>query len=115
MATYRSPVNVPRTGNELLTCHYPLRVDTYSSCYFDCVYCYSKGILESKGFWKPSKVRLAKLEDIKKVFCDALNGHLAGPVGTAIRARIPARLGGLTDCFQPEERRATITQSVIEF
>jgi DNA repair photolyase len=108
-------VNVPRTGNEILTCHYPLRVDTYSSCYFDCVYCYSKGILESKGFWTPRKVRIARLEDIKTVFRTALNGDVAGPIGNAIRARIPARLGGLTDCFQPEESKEKVTLRVVSF
>lgn len=90
------------TGNEGGKCRYNKRLDTYGcGCQHDCSYCYAKSLLSFRGLWdavEPSAASLARIErKIAKL----------GP-GTIIR------LGGMTDCFQPMERRERITKGTIE-
>lgn len=90
------------TGNEGGKCHYNKRLDTYGcGCAHDCSYCYAKSLLNFRGLWdavEPSVASLAKIErKIAKL-----------EPGTIIR------LGGMTDCFQPLERREQVTKGTIE-
>lgn len=90
------------TGNEGGKCRYNKRLDTYGcGCAHDCSYCYAKSLLSFRGLWdavEPSVANLAKIErKIAKL-----------EPGTIIR------LGGMTDCFQPIERREGITKATIE-
>lgn len=90
------------TGNEGGKCHYNKRLDTYGcGCQHDCSYCYAKSLLNFRGLWnavEPSAASLARIErKIAKL-----------EPGTIIR------LGGMTDCFQPMERRERITKGTIE-
>lgn len=89
-------------GNEGSKCLYNKRLDTYGcGCQHDCSYCYAKSLLSFRGLWdavEPSAASLAKIErKIAKL----------GP-GTIVR------LGGMTDCFQPMERREQIAKGTIE-
>lgn len=90
------------TGNEGGKCRYNKRLDTYGcGCQHDCSYCYAKSLLSFRGLWdavEPSAASLARIErKIAKL-----------EPGTIIR------LGGMTDCFQPMERRERITKGTIE-
>ena len=90
------------TGNEGGKCRYNKRLDTYGcGCQHDCSYCYAKSLLSFRGLWdavEPSAASLARIERrIAKL-----------DPGTIIR------LGGMTDCFQPMERRERITKGTIE-
>ena len=90
------------TGNEGGKCRYNKRLDTYGcGCQPDCSYCYAKSLLSFRGLWdavEPSAASLARIErKIAKL-----------EPGTIIR------LGGMTDCFQPMERRERITKGTIE-
>lgn len=90
------------TGNEGGKCQYNKHLDTYGcGCAHDCSYCYAKSLLSFRGLWdekNPSVASLAKIErKISKL-----------EPGTIVR------LGGMTDCFQPMERRERITKGTIE-
>lgn len=90
------------TGNEGGKCRYNKRLDTYGcGCQHDCSYCYAKSLLSFRGLWdavEPSAASLARIErKIAKL-----------EPGTIIR------LGGMTDCFQPIERRERITKGTVE-
>jgi len=114
--TYKSPVNIPRTGHELVTCHYPLRIDTYSSCFHNCTYCYARDILDRVHLWEPDNVRVADIETIKReIEAHILKKRCDGALAKAIQHRIPARLGGLTDCFQPIERKKKVTYQLLNY
>jgi len=115
MKIYKSPINIPKTGHELITCHYPLRIDTYSSCYHDCAYCYAKSMLTDRNFWTPNDVRVADITKIKEKIKAYLEGNGNEIVAKAIQNRIPARLGGLTDCFQPIEKQKKVTLQLIKY
>lgn len=89
-------------GNEGGKCQYNKRLDTYGcGCAHDCSYCYAKSLLSFRGLWdavEPSVASLAKIErKIAKL-----------EPGTIVR------LGGMTDCFQPLERRERVTKGTIE-
>ncbi len=111
---YKRPINLPRTGHELVTCHYPLRLDTYSGCIHNCVYCYAKNLLEKRGYWK--NVRRANpkhIENLLENYIDKGEVYNNG-ISHAILRKVPFRLGGLTDCFQNHERDLRVTEQVIE-
>jgi len=115
LGVYGFPVGVPRTGHELVTCHYPLRVDTYLGCFHICEYCYARASLTSRNLWRPDNVRVADIRRIRRIFESYLDGVGGGVVGRAIRRRVPARLGAWTDCFQPVERGRRATLELIRF
>lgn len=89
-------------GNEGGKCKYPTRLDTYGcGCQHDCSYCYAKSLLEFRGLWdaqEPSVASLEKLErKINRLEPDSI-----------------VRMGGMTDCFQPMEKRYRVTAGVIK-
>lgn len=80
-------------------CAYPARLDTYGcGCAHDCSYCYAKSLLDFRGLWNPRAPLAADMGKIR-----ALIPSLRGTV----------RLGGMTDCFQPAERRVRNTYNTI--
>jgi len=100
---YKSPLKFPGSGYEMVTCHYPLRLDVYSGCSHDCAYCYAKGILTARGMWNPELIKMADINKIKSAFERAFKGKGSTSISEAIRHKLPVRLGGLTDCFQHDE------------
>lgn len=81
-------------GNEGNKCNYPTRLDTYGcGCMHDCKYCYAKSLLDFRGLWNPTEPSVADIEKIKKKI-----KKIAG-------TKTPVRLGGMTDCFQPIEKK----------
>ena len=85
-------------GNEGNKCNYPTRLDTYGcGCSHDCNYCYAKSLLEFRGLWNPKEPSVADFKKIRK--------QIAKLKGTTT----PIRLGGMTDCFQPIERKYKVT------
>ena len=89
-------------GNEGSLCHYPTRLDMYGcGCSHDCKYCYAKSLLEFRGLWNPDNPSVADIEKIRKKVSKL-------PEGTVLR------LGGMTDCFQPIERKHRVTYETIK-
>lgn len=91
-------------GNEGSKCQYPTRLDTYGcGCQHDCKYCYAKSLLDFRGLWHPHEPAVADIEKIKRTIKHNLK---AGDI---------VRLGGMTDCFQPLEKKHRITYQTIEY
>lgn len=90
-------------GNEGNKCHYPTRLDTYGcGCQHDCSYCYAKSLLDFRKLWDSSNPSIANIQKIHRT----ITRHLGkGDI---------VRLGGMTDCFQPLEKRNRITYKTIE-
>jgi len=109
MNYYKSPLNLPKSGHELVTCYYPLRLDTYSGCSHDCKYCYAKNLLEPRGYWV-GNIRPANIEVIEDYF----EGNRDDEIGRCLENKLPVRLGGLTDCFQPLEAEFKITKDTLK-
>lgn len=90
-------------GNEGGKCNYPTRLDTYGrGCQHDCSYCYAKSLLDFRGLWHPGDPAVADIEKIRRKA-----RKLAGTT-------VPIRLGGMTDCFQPAERKYKVTYETIK-
>lgn len=94
-------------GNEGSKCYYPTRLDTYGcGCGHDCSYCYAKDMIinfsGSEG-WNPEHPKIA---DIWRIENRIKRGELKhGDI---------VRLGGLTDCFQPVEKKYRTTLETIK-
>jgi len=89
------------TGNEGNKCHYPTRLDSYGcGCAHDCKYCYARSLLEFRGLWRPEDPSVADIGKIRRKLDKVEPGTIL-------------RLGGMTDCFQPMERKLAITYQVV--
>jgi len=89
-------------GNEGGKCNYPTRLDTYGKgCSHDCKYCYAKSLLEFRDLWNADDPAVADIKKIRK--------KVAQLKGTTT----PIRLGGMTDCFQPIEKKYRVTYETI--
>lgn len=90
-------------GGEGDRCNYPTRLDTYGcGCSHDCKYCYAKSLLDFRKLWKPESPAVADIEKIKRKIAKLPEGMEA------------IRLGGMTDCFQPIERKYRVTYETIK-
>ena len=77
------------------------KLDTYGcGCAHDCGYCYAKSLLDFRGLWHPEDPSVADIGKIRKKLDKV-------PVGTVLR------LGGMTDCFQPAEKKHRVTYDLI--
>ena len=89
-------------GNEGCKCHYNKRLDLYGcGCQHDCSYCYAKSLLSFRGLWDEKEPAVADIAKVERKIAKL-------PEGTIIR------LGGMTDCFQPMERKLHITYEAIK-
>ncbi len=88
-------------GNEGDKCQYNIRIDTYGcGCQHDCSYCYAKSLLDFRGLWDEREPSVADIKKIERRIAKI-------PKGTIVR------MGGMTDCFQPMEKKMRITQETI--
>lgn len=89
-------------GAEGEHCFYPTRLDTYGcGCSHDCSYCYAKSLLSFRKLWNTENPSVADIEKIKRKI-------------KKIEPGSTIRLGGMTDCFQPIERKHKVTYEVIK-
>lgn len=89
-------------GNEGGKCRYNKRLDLYGcGCQHDCSYCYAKSLLSFRGLWDEKEPAVADIAKVERKIAKL-------PKGTVVR------LGGMTDCFQPMERKTHITYEAIK-
>jgi DNA repair photolyase len=83
-------------------CYYPTRLDTYGrGCQHNCAYCYARSLLSFRGLWDsqhPAAADVAKIERVVK---------------RLDRSKV-IRLGGMTDCFMPQEKELRVTLRTLE-
>ena len=90
-------------GNEGNVCIYSTRLDTYGcGCKNNCDFCYAKSLLDFRGLWNPEDPSVADIEKIKK------------KVSKLSKDTPAIRLGGMTDCFQPIEKKHRVTYETIK-
>lgn len=90
-------------GNEGSKCHYPTRLDMYGcGCQHDCSYCYAKSLLDFRKLWNPAQPAIVNIQKVHRV------------IARNLREGDIVRLGGMTDCFQPLERKCRATYRTIE-
>lgn len=89
-------------GNEGTKCRYPTRLDSYGcGCSHDCKYCYARSLLDFRNLWHPEDPAVADIRKIRRKLDQIEPGTIL-------------RLGGMTDCFQPIEKKYRVTYQVIK-
>jgi len=111
---FNSPVKLPG-GGETKRCFYPFKVDTYGcGCSNNCLYCYARSVLSFRKLWDTDNPRTADIKDIRKIFSDVIEKKKNTKFADIINNKIPARLGGMTDCFGDSEKEQGRTKQLIE-
>ncbi len=89
-------------GGEGDRCNYPTRLDTYGKgCQFDCKYCYAKTLLDFRKMWNHKKPAVASIEKIARKI-------------PKIGDDVTVRMGGMCDCFMPQEEKHGVTYETIK-
>lgn len=102
MEKFGSSINSVK-GNEGNKCNYNSRLDTYGcGCQHDCSYCYAKYLLDFRKLWNPQKPRVTDRRELAKEIVKIPRNEVI-------------RLGGMTDCLQPIERRYKRTLQTIKW
>lgn len=90
-------------GNEGDKCRYPTRLDPYGcGCSHDCKYCYAKSLLDFRKLWNPMNPSVADIEKIRRKIAKLPKDMSA------------IRIGGMTDGFQPIEKKYRVTYETIK-
>ncbi|QNA86406.1 hypothetical protein G4G27_22295 [Sphingomonas sp. So64.6b] len=105
--TYKHSLSV--TG-QIYFCSAPIRLDSYDTCQFSCVYCFSRDrsrAWASKGIHQANPKALAlRLERVAR-------GELRSAVDEFLARRVPLQLGGLQDPFTPMEAELGVTRELL--
>ena len=107
----------PRWSGEIADCGMPMTMDTYSNCAFGCAYCFSQ---YQRGVGKPSadynqhaNVKHVNVEAVKKIFLELDNPR--NQFAEYIRQRKVLQWGGLSDQFDPVEKKLRVTYELLKF
>lgn len=101
-------------SSKFAICGLPIRVDTYKNCTFGCIYCFSNNrkICEfDKSF------QVANIKSIERRLDRIFNQQKYDDTNfldTLIAQRITWHCGGMSDPFQPIERKHKITSQMID-
>ena len=105
------PVNV---SSKFAICGLPIRVDTYKTCSFGCKYCFSNNrvIMEFEKSLQVGDIESVKRR-LSKIF-DENTSTESNFLNTLIKDRITWHCGGMSDPFQPCERKFGITKQLVD-
>lgn len=116
----------PRWSGEICDCSMPLTFDTYSTCAYNCLYCFayfqkSHTVVGYKGNSKPTTrdVRCVNVDKVKQMFINCLNDKPQTPaeeqVYPYIRDRITMQWGGMADGFDDFEKEYGVSLELLKF
>jgi DNA repair photolyase len=104
-APYTTPLTVT---SQFSFCGLPLRFDSYAGCAFRCSYCFAR---HRGGNNYGDSVRGASQDHLARSLHRAFNDDAGGLVAQFLRRRVPIHMGGMSDPFQPIERRYRVTEA----
>lgn len=106
----------PRRSWEFVDCSMPMTFDTYSNCWFNCLYCFStfqRSIGWPKEDYLQKKVKKVDVEKIKRMFLDP--DKYAWQFAWYIKWRYVLQRGWLSDPFCPIEEEWEIWLELLKF
>ncbi len=108
---YTTPIGIT---SQFSFCGLPFRLDTYSGCNFNCSYCFAR---LRGGNTSSKKLKIADPEKIIKRFKFAIKhpDTATGIVSEAIRHRLPLHFGGMSDPFQPAEKKSGVSLAILKY
>ena len=106
-----NPLNV---SSKFAICGLPIRVDSYKTCSFGCVYCFANNrkIMEFE-----KQLQIGDYESVEKKLDNIFNKDKTREgnfLETLIRDRYTWHCGGMSDPFQPCEKTYHITENLIK-
>lgn len=112
---YSSPFNV---NNQIYFCGVPFRLDTYSGCTHFCKYCFVRAaeITSASRDNRGQYIVSANPNDIKRDLHNALDTDIAREsiVIEWLRRKVPIHWGGMSDPFQPLERKFKTSYEILK-
>jgi len=123
---YSAPISLT---SQFYFCPVPLRLDTYSGCSHQCVYCFANhqnmktmNVQDDEMKDKSQGVGIfpTKLEYVKEYFDVAFNGkenkyrEQEALAVECIKHRVPIHFGGMSDGLQPLEKEVGVTYEVLK-
>jgi len=105
------PINV---SSKFAICGIPLRVDTYKTCSFNCIYCFSNNrkIMEFE-----KNLQVANLNWLEKKLDKIYNKEIYNKenfLDMLLKEKITWHCGGMSDPFQPIEDKLHITKDMVD-
>ena len=118
--------NSPRWTGEIADCSLPMAFDTYSTCSFNCLYCFSffqknnmMGYYELHPDTMKREVRCVNVDKVKRLFLNCLNDKPKTKIEKQfypyIRNRMTLQWSGLADQFDEFERKYGVTLELLKF
>lgn len=113
---YHSPLAV---NNQLYFCAVPFRMDSYSGCSFKCSYCFVRSAELTSASRKNHGNHIIAAEDkeIKRMMNLALDtNETREDINIEwLRRRVPIHWGGMSDPFQPIEKKYNVSLKILEY
>jgi DNA repair photolyase len=109
---YNNPLSIT---SQFSFCGLPFRLDTYSGCAFSCTYCFAR---LRGGKIITNMVRASSPELIIEKFKKSLKSEISddrGIISEYISNRMTVHFGGMSDPFQPIEKKKKISLKVLEY
>jgi len=93
-------------------CSLPLRLDSYRGCGFGCTYCFA---LQRGGNVAASNIAPADPSAVARALSRASRGEpTQSPVIEMLRRQVPIHFGGMSDPFQPAERKYRVSMEYLK-
>jgi DNA repair photolyase len=110
LGRFTNPISIT---SQFPFCGLPLRLDTYAGCAFRCSYCFAR--YRSEATFGSDLVRPANPDTIRRIFRFAidLKRFPEGIVAQCLRRRMPIHFGGMSDGFQPAERKYRVSEAAL--
>ena len=106
-----NPLNV---SSKFAICGVPIRVDTYKSCSFGCKYCFANNRVVCEFGKELQVANLNQLERKLKQIFEKGEVDKTNFLDTLIADEITWHCGGMSDPFQPVEKKYHITRDMID-
>lgn len=105
--TYKHSLSV--TG-QIYFCSAPIRLDSYDTCQFSCVYCFSR---DRSRAWASKGIHQANPKALARRLERVARGEVRSAVDEFLARRVPLQLGGLQDPFTPMEAELGVTRELL--
>ncbi len=111
----------PFWSTEMLDCANPVRLDFYSFCSYNCLYCfsYNQKSISLNGYLNPKEVRPINVDSVKSLFERCFAGEPKGvydiPFVYYFQNRYTIQIGGLGDPFDLFEKKYGVGLELLRY
>jgi DNA repair photolyase len=106
-----SGAQTPALTSQFYFCALPLRLDSYSHCRFNCLYCFAKA---RGGNRQASRLRALDPQVLARRLDRVYSGELNSAVDHLLARGQPIHIGGMSDPFMEAEEESRFTMAALE-